>query len=130
MWQHPARQPAQSLCATHNCLTGGSEGAVFRPYADREHRGVEDREEGGQQRQAQHQWQHGDLGGNHGVVGMRQKSIGSSRHQRLLRRSEEHTSELQSQSNLVCRLLLEKKKKKTRTTFLSSYSKEQGTRPS
>src|SRR5205085_11236183 len=36
-----------------------------------------------------------------------------SRH-RLLRpcRSEEHTSELQSQSNLVCRLLLEKKKQK------------------
>src|SRR2546430_4213822 len=30
-------------------------------------------------------------------------------------RSEEHTSELQSQSNLVCRLLLEKKKKKTKT---------------
>src|SRR2546430_8301650 len=29
----------------------------------------------------------------------------------LRRRSEEHTSELQSQSNLVCRLLLEKKKK-------------------
>src|SRR2546430_13240116 len=28
-------------------------------------------------------------------------------------RSEEHTSELQSQSNLVCRLLLEKKKKTT-----------------
>src|SRR5438270_5939128 len=30
----------------------------------------------------------------------------------LLERSEEHTSELQSQSNIVCRLLLEKKKKK------------------
>src|SRR3989475_9544908 len=30
-------------------------------------------------------------------------------------RSEEHTSELQSQSNLVCRLLLEKKKNKKRT---------------
>src|SRR2546430_10544620 len=29
----------------------------------------------------------------------------------LRRRSEEHTSELQSQSNLVCRLLLEKKKR-------------------
>src|SRR2546427_3515682 len=29
----------------------------------------------------------------------------------LIPRSEEHTSELQSQSNLVCRLLLEKKKK-------------------
>src|SRR2546430_6384392 len=31
-------------------------------------------------------------------------------HERGFRRSEEHTSELQSQSNLVCRLLLEKKK--------------------
>src|SRR5256886_11509548 len=31
-------------------------------------------------------------------------------------RSEEHTSELQSQSNLVCRLLLEKKKNMSRTT--------------
>src|SRR2546427_4452570 len=30
-------------------------------------------------------------------------------------RSEEHTSELQSQSNLVCRLLLEKKKKNKKT---------------
>src|SRR2546430_7160974 len=30
---------------------------------------------------------------------------------RIASRSEEHTSELQSQSNLVCRLLLEKKKK-------------------
>src|SRR5438093_8492818 len=38
------------------------------------------------------------------------------------RRSEEHTSELQSLTNLVCRLLLEKKKK---TTFIltSSYYK-------
>src|SRR2546430_2950554 len=33
-----------------------------------------------------------------------------------LERSEEHTSELQSQSNLVCRLLLEKKKKTTQRT--------------
>src|SRR2546430_13162454 len=32
-----------------------------------------------------------------------------------LGRSEEHTSELQSQSNLVCRLLLEKKKKQLST---------------
>src|SRR2546430_4232885 len=31
-------------------------------------------------------------------------------------RSEEHTSELQSQSNLVCRLLLEKKKKNQNST--------------
>src|SRR2546427_4109088 len=34
-------------------------------------------------------------------------------------RSEEHTSELQSQSNLVCRLLLEKKK--TNTTKVDNY---------
>src|SRR2546427_3236438 len=33
-------------------------------------------------------------------------------------RSEEHTSELQSQSNLVCRLLLEKKKKKKETNTI------------
>src|SRR2546430_17358914 len=37
------------------------------------------------------------------------------------KRSEEHTSELQSQSNLVCRLLLEKKKKKL-THFLIHIS--------
>src|SRR2546430_10194067 len=36
---------------------------------------------------------------------------------RRLRRSEEHTSELQSQSNLVCRLLLEKKKKRRRRSL-------------
>src|SRR2546427_1013953 len=37
------------------------------------------------------------------------------------RRSEEHTSELQSQSNLVCRLLLEKKKKKTTILVFCYY---------
>src|SRR2546430_5340451 len=35
----------------------------------------------------------------------------------LTQRSEEHTSELQSQSNLVCRLLLEKKKKVRSTLY-------------
>src|SRR2546430_12227841 len=35
----------------------------------------------------------------------------------LALRSEEHTSELQSQSNLVCRLLLEKKKDNQRSTL-------------
>src|SRR5438270_13099662 len=35
-------------------------------------------------------------------------------------RSEEHTSELQSQSNLVCRLLLEKKKNSIHTHSVSS----------
>src|SRR2546421_1996144 len=37
-------------------------------------------------------------------------------------RSEEHTSELQSRSDLVCRLLLEKKKKDGRTTDAASRS--------
>src|SRR5688572_32352238 len=35
-------------------------------------------------------------------------------------RSEEHTSELQSQSNLVCRLLLEKKKKYKNNTIIQA----------
>src|SRR2546427_8537822 len=38
-------------------------------------------------------------------------------------RSEEHTSELQSQSNLVCRLLLEKKKK-NKTQYVSYKSRQ------
>src|SRR5256885_6039920 len=37
-------------------------------------------------------------------------------------RSEEHTSELQSPCNLVCRLLLEKKKKKSTQPILTSQS--------
>src|SRR5260370_6236803 len=37
-------------------------------------------------------------------------------------RSEEHTSELQSHLNLVCRLLLEKKKKTQKISYLSTYS--------
>src|SRR5438270_3864405 len=39
-------------------------------------------------------------------------------------RSEEHTSELQSQSNLVCRLLLEKKKKKLTRSHVSHSRKD------
>src|SRR5688572_31856360 len=44
-------------------------------------------------------------------IEIRQRDI-----RRVGQRSEEHTSELQSQSNLVCRLLLEKKKKKKKKT--------------
>src|SRR2546421_8914013 len=45
---------------------------------------------------------------------------------RLSTRSEEHTSELQSRSDLVCRLLLEKKKKtNTNTCHYSSASTRQ-----
>src|SRR2546430_6800862 len=48
---------------------------------------------------------------DHGVTDLHGVRVGHLRHARG--RSEEHTSELQSQSNLVCRLLLEKKKKNT-----------------
>src|SRR5438270_133441 len=41
-------------------------------------------------------------------------------------RSEEHTSELQSQSNLVCRLLLEKKKKKKFSQQRGEYEHRHG----
>src|SRR2546426_1583803 len=43
------------------------------------------------------------------------------------RRSEEHTSELQSPCNLVCRLLLEKKKKKTIKQQRNTASFRRGT---
>src|SRR5688572_29751739 len=45
------------------------------------------------------------------------RELGLSFHPFNEDRSEEHTSELQSQSNLVCRLLLEKKKKKKKKKF-------------
>src|SRR2546430_7800169 len=43
-------------------------------------------------------------------------------------RSEEHTSELQSQSNLVCRLLLEKKKQRARNATHTSCPTSQTSR--
>src|SRR5690606_41141978 len=42
----------------------------------------------------------------------------------IVARSEEHTSELQSRENLVCRLLLEKKKKKIYKKISISLSKQ------
>src|SRR2546430_10932964 len=58
-------------------------------------------------------WHDGSAEGRHGES---RQHPGERRPLQLLdgiprRRSEEHTSELQSQSNLVCRLLLEKKKR-------------------
>src|SRR5260370_12596052 len=53
---------------------------------------------------------------HHGNSGKRQSGL----HWRLLSyRSEEHTSELQSHLNLVCRLLLEKKKNEKTTTVIT-----------
>src|SRR5438270_10429080 len=64
--------------------------------------------------------------GNHsgGFADLGHLQLGPSTHEKLreLERSEEHTSELQSQSNLVCRLLLEKKKK-SGIDAVSHYSK-------
>src|SRR5438270_3592354 len=59
------------------------------------------------------------------VIG--RNGAGKSTLLKLACRSEEHTSELQSQSNLVCRLLLEKKKQtsgsiRTRVTSIDSPS--------
>src|SRR2546427_9562780 len=65
--------------------------------------------------------QHLDRRGQSRAIPARPRSRRSARRHVHLQlrggaRSEEHTSELQSQSNLVCRLLLEKKKKKKKKT--------------
>src|SRR3989454_4652458 len=52
-------------------------------------------------------------------IGLRM-AVGARRRHILLQRSEEHTSELQSPCNLVCRLLLEKKKKTKKPRVLNS----------
>src|SRR5947207_11769791 len=46
------------------------------------------------------------------VLPLHTRQLLEQQHQRRSSRSEEHTSELQSHSDLVCRLLLEKKKNK------------------
>src|SRR2546422_7892555 len=50
--------------------------------------------------------------------------ISAREHERIGERSEEHTSELQSRLHLVCRLLLEKKKKKRKTVTSQAESVE------
>src|SRR5688500_19931785 len=55
--------------------------------------------------------------GEHHSQLVRRGRRGDSKDGRGLRRSEEHTSELQSPCNLVCRLLLEKKKKEEKKTY-------------
>src|SRR3712207_7574037 len=53
--------------------------------------------------------------------GSTRSSIASARSTRRAR-SEEHTSELQSRQYLVCRLLLEKKKKNKTQTYINNVS--------
>src|SRR3712207_8137234 len=69
-------------------------------------------EEGRQRRQL---GQLGELGG-HGVQGVEVRPRAGGADPRGAGRSGEHTSELQSRQYIVCRLLLEKKKKLTHTT--------------
>src|SRR5207302_10548547 len=52
-------------------------------------------------------WDDADLGGRH--AGGHERGLDSRGDRHDVVRSEEHTSELQSRENLVCRLLLEKK---------------------
>src|SRR2546430_10223940 len=54
--------------------------------------------------------------GRTSICGLRNIQLGVPPSPAPQLRSEEHTSELQSQSNLVCRLLLEKKKRDNRHT--------------
>src|SRR2546427_8824586 len=78
---------------------------LFRSHrvgAARDHHGHEQHVQGWPERQ-QPVLEQGHLRGRHRLDVRRQGP--------QQQRSEEHTSELQSQSNLVCRLLLEKKKK-------------------
>src|SRR2546427_8100425 len=58
---------------------------------------------------------HEDDGSGHEIRMERREKRGHAR--TIDVRSEEHTSELQSQSNLVCRLLLEKKKKTKQSSY-------------
>src|SRR5215211_1165521 len=72
----------------------------------------------------------GDLEGVPAVLGLDHGEAGFLQHtgQDLPNRSEEHTSELQSHSDLVCRLLLEKKKKKKKNKFIQQKKKKQKTK--
>src|SRR5688572_31161695 len=70
-----------------------------------------------------------DGSGRRQLLGARGPPGIPNRHRPRVRmdRSEEHTSELQSQSNLVCRLLLEKKKKKKTNKYINLAEETQRT---
>src|SRR5436190_8393825 len=70
------------------------------------------------------------IGRGHGRADVRQRVQPDDRAVRGAARSEEHTSELQSHSDLVCRLLLEKKKtKKTSDRRTATRSRATAARP-
>src|SRR6266480_5913093 len=73
--------------------------------------------------QSRHRAPHRDWQRPH-AMGYGPAPTGAGRSLRCERRSEEHTSELQSHVNLVCRLLLEKKKKGSRKHRHSNVSEQ------
>src|SRR5436309_11690482 len=81
------RRPPISTLFPYTTLFRSGPGGVGEPGGGRRGRAVE--------------------GGEGGIVA----PCGNDRVRHLVERSEEHTSELQSRENLVCRLLLEKKNK-------------------
>src|SRR5690242_20908337 len=86
------RRPPRSTLFPYTTLFRSRDRSV-RTDRRRGHRAV---------RRADHVWRQAERGEEHGGFGPARSAD----------RSEEHTSELQSHVNLVCRLLLEKKKKK------------------
>src|SRR6266496_4651422 len=69
------------------------------------------------------------LAARHGpLVGPFTRRVPPPAGSRAVRRSEEHTSELQSRRDLVCRLLLEKKKKKKKRRKRKKKKKKQNER--
>src|SRR5258707_9738246 len=97
------RRPPRSTLFPYTTLFRSGSSAGLCPGGDRRRsllkRGAKDRVRGDDRRQA----------GNHRVLAEGERE-----------RSEEHTSELQSRQYLVCRLLLEKKKKNAKILILQN----------
>src|SRR5688572_31818397 len=87
---------------------------LFRSEAEKEHPGGDRQVAADRHRHARARWDGG-----------RGQQPPADQAGRKDHRSEEHTSELQSQSNLVCRLLLEKKKKTKKQKQKSLHSQTQ-----
>src|SRR2546427_7986615 len=97
-------RPRRSTLFPYPTLFGSGAGAGNRaPHAAERGRNAGQRDRGPRQGR---RWRAADRGG--GELPPPPRDDRGPGHPR---RSEEHTSELQSQSNIVCRLLLEKKKK-------------------
>src|ERR1039458_10641736 len=109
-------QPSHDQAHTHNFSPPRDSAAVRQPIPDR---GLRRHPHNGQRRRI-HPASRGRTRCSQELED-RQRRVAAPEHQGGAERSEEHTSELQSLRHLVCRLLLEKKKKKTRTKLLTTW---------